>query len=402
MRILFVHHHPGIIGGTEKYLRSMMLTLAGRGHEVAFLHGYEPDPVAGKTPMPDRGVSAWCLETLGTEETVRIVTSWSPSVVYIHSWQLPEVEKILLDRYPCALFVHDYHRTCPTGTKMWSFPDRRSCPRRAGAACLAMHYPRRCGGLNPLTVLRNYQRQKDQLELIPHYRAVLVASRYLYHELSLHGVSSDCLHLTPLFPPEMSPDPLPPVARRIRGKILAVGRLVASKGMDLLIRALKEAGLRLGLQLHLTIAGNGPDEAALRKLAKSLGADVEFSGWLDQPPLADLMRDSDLLAFPSIWPEPFGLNGLEAGCVGLPSVAFDVGGIRDWLKPGYSGELAPGSPPTPENLARAIARALGDPDHHTRLRRGAWETANEFTKAAHLARLESVLEGIHDHRPVWT
>ena len=43
--------------------------------------------------------------------------------------------------------------------------------------------------------------------------------------------------------------------------------------------------------------------------------------------------------------------GIEAGAYGLPAVAFDVGGISDWLIPGFSGELAPGNPPAAEGLA---------------------------------------------------
>ncbi len=109
------------------------------------------------------------------------------------------------------------------------------------------------------------------------------------------------------------------------------------------------------------------------------------------------MRGADLLAVPSVWPEPFGLVGLEAGCVGLPAVAFAVGGISDWLRPGVSGELAPGDPPTIAGLADAIGRALADLDHHARLRYGAWTVAQSFTQPAHLAGLERILEQIAGH-----
>ena len=75
-------------------------------------------------------------------------------------------------------------------------------------------------------------------------------------------------------------------------------------------------------------------------------------------------------------------GGVEAGCVGLPAVAFAVGGIPDWLIPGKSGELAPGDPPTADGLALAIVRALADPTHLQRLRIGAWEVARTFRRAA--------------------
>jgi glycosyltransferase involved in cell wall biosynthesis len=91
-----------------------------------------------------------------------------------------------------------------------------------------------------------------------------------------------------------------------------------------------------------------------------------------------------------VWPEPFGLVGLEAACVGVPAVAFDVGGISDWLETGMTGELASGDPPRSEGLASAITRALQDPKHHHRLREGAWKKSAEFRIERHLAHLEAV------------
>jgi glycosyltransferase involved in cell wall biosynthesis len=102
------------------------------------------------------------------------------------------------------------------------------------------------------------------------------------------------------------------------------------------------------------------------------------------------MRQADLLAMPSLWPEPFGLLGPEAGCVGLPSVGYAHGGIPDWLVEGESGALAP-SPPTVEGLADAILRAISDADRHQVLRVGAWQMAQRFSAERHVRQLEAVL-----------
>ena len=59
------------------------------------------------------------------------------------------------------------------------------------------------------------------------------------------------------------------------------------------------------------------------------------------------MASADLLVVPSLWPEPFGLVGLEGARSRLPAAAFAVGGIPDWLRSGVNGYLAPGDPPTP-------------------------------------------------------
>ena len=95
---------------------------------------------------------------------------------------------------------------------------------------------------------------------------------------------------------------------------------------------------------------------------------------------------SDLLVVPSLWPEPFGLVGPEAGHSGLPAAAFDVGGIADWLKDGVNGYLAPGDPPSSEGLAKAITRCLSDPANYQCLRQGAIESARHFSMRTHVAR----------------
>ncbi len=86
--------------------------------------------------------------------------------------------------------------------------------------------------------------------------------------------------------------------------------------------------------------------------------------------------------------------GVEAAAQGVPAVAYDLGGIRDWLIPGETGELAPGDPPTVAGLADALCRVLEDPAHHARLSHGAWSRARRVTLDAHLDLVEPVLAGL--------
>jgi glycosyltransferase involved in cell wall biosynthesis len=102
------------------------------------------------------------------------------------------------------------------------------------------------------------------------------------------------------------------------------------------------------------------------------------------------MKSVDILAVPSLWPEPFGVVGIEAGYCGLPSVAFATGGIPSWLRPGLSGELAP-TPPSVGGLADAIVRALRDPAHLDALRLGAWQVGGEFSCERHITGVEEAL-----------
>jgi glycosyltransferase involved in cell wall biosynthesis len=254
------------------------------------------------------------------------------------------------------------------------------------------YLPRRCGGLNPWTTWRLYRLQQRRRRLLPRYTAVAVASRHMHTEYIRHGVPNARLHLLPLFPPGVEASLEPPAPRPLTGRVLMVGRLTALKGGRQLALAVALTRRRLGRQLTLVVAGDGPERGPMEEAARRAGVPVRFCGWVDSGAREALMREADLLAVPSLWPEPFGLVGLEAGCLGLPAVAYEVGGIPDWLRPGESGELAPADPPTAEGLADALLRALGDPERLNRLGRGAWQVAREYTAEKHLARLEAILE----------
>jgi glycosyltransferase involved in cell wall biosynthesis len=398
MRILVATSHRGIVGGVETGLRDGLRGLRNRGHEVALAFLYPAAP--GQAGIDDKvgGLPAWQLGGARGDEALREVVAWRPDVAYLHGLDDPALEGALLARFPTVLFVHDYHGTCVSGNKRHGALPAAPCDRVLGPACLALYYPRRCGGLNPATLLRRYRAQQRHRALLPRYQAVVVASRHMAEEYRRHGVTDDRLRLLPLFPPGQAPDPEPPAPRPVRGRLLMVGRLTKLKGAQLLVPAVARASAALGRPLSLVVAGDGPERPALEVLAGAAGLRSEFVGWVDTPARVRLMRDADLLAVPSVWPEPFGVVGLEAGCVGLPAVAYRVGGIPDWLHPGESGELAPGDPPTVPGLADALVRALRDPGRLDRLRRGAWEVARTFTPTAHLDRLESILSEAVDRQ----
>jgi len=268
------------------------------------------------------------------------------------------------------------------------------CDRRFGPACLALYYPRRCGGLNPATLWKLYQRSAEQNKQLEKYAAILVASEHMRREYLRHGVPPARVHLAPLPNPNQSEQGA--AARRSESldRILFLGRLTKLKGAAGLLDAIPLAENLLGRRLTLTIAGDGPQRERLEGLARRNHIQVEFPGWIGSRRKSELMRQAHLLAVPSLWPEPFGLVGIEAGAYGVPAVAYDIGGISDWLIAGYSGELSPANPPSSTGLAEAIAKALIDPSHYADLSRGACEVAARFTLARHVSQIDNVFETI--------
>ncbi|HEX8433763.1 glycosyltransferase family 4 protein [Archangium sp.] len=388
-RILLVTRHRAVVGGVESHLRTLLPLLQARGHAPGLL--FEHDAAPGQVRI-DAGldIPVWSRTALGRQGVLAGVAAWGPDRVYQHGVEDLDLEEALLERYPALLFLHAYYGTCISGMKRHAFPRPVVCQRVLGPACLVHYLPRRCGGRSPLTAVREYHYQQRRLELVRRYGTVLVGSRAMREEYLRHGLAERQVVCVPLFG-DGAPDSEPPAARPPSGQVLMVGRLTDLKGGVELVRALPRAREALGRELELVVAGEGPERPRMQAEAAARRVPVRFLGWVDRAERERWMRRVDVLAVPSVWPEPFGMVGVEAGGVGLPSVAFAVGGIPDWCEPGVSGELAPGDPPTPEGLADALVRALADPGHHARLREGAWRTARRFNAEAHVDALSALL-----------
>ncbi len=392
MKILIATQHRSIVGGVETYLQAVIPALLESGHEVALLCDYAPaDPGAPTVDPPDARLPVWYAEELrsGSRQWQEL-SGWGPEIVYSHGIASLEINQFLQQTYPTVLYLHGYWGTCTTGRKCHAFPVLQTCTRKFGPACLLLHYPRRCGGLNPLLAWQMFQTERARNAQLAEYRSILVASTHMYAEMQRHGVSSDRLQLLRLPLNDFSGSS-PAGPKTPDGRLLFVGRLTDVKGVDFLIRALPRAEKKLGRKLTLTIAGDGSELSKLQQLTAREGIAATFTGWVDNARRRELMRGADLLVVPSLWPEPFGLVGIEAGNLGLPAAGFAAGGIPDWLIAGRTGELAPADPPTVEGLADAIARSLANPDHYASLCQGAFEFSRQFTLEKHTAELEAIL-----------
>jgi len=148
-----------------------------------------------------------------------------------------------------------------------------------------------------------------------------------------------------------------PSAPRTAGpSIVAVGRLVRHKRLEQVVRLTDQlADAWPDLQVHLV--GRGPDEPRIRAAVARLGdpSRVTVHGFLPTPEKDALLRTA-WLHLSASQGEGWGLSVLEAAALGVPSVAYDVDGLRDAIRDGETGWLVAEG----ETLSATVSRALSD------------------------------------------
>jgi colanic acid/amylovoran biosynthesis glycosyltransferase len=155
---------------------------------------------------------------------------------------------------------------------------------------------------------------------------------------------------------------LAPVKMQPPYRLLALGRLVETKGFAVLIQAcrlLQDAGL----DYHLTLAGAGPQGRRLQHLTRKLGlaSRISFPGFVRYDRVGEQFCAADVFIMPCIVHASGNRDGLptvilEALAHGVPVIATDVAGIKEVIEAGVTGLLIP--PGDPQALAAAVLQMV--------------------------------------------
>jgi len=405
MRVLLAIDTFGLVGGSERYAEAIAGALAERGHAVGVLCAASDG--ASRARAEVLVVPETAAARLDRDARARIaaaVAGFRPDVLYALAARSNDLFALFLELAPVVRHVQDHTLFCPGLNKL--FEDGSACQQALGAVCLERYFLRGgCSGFKidargprPFEALHRLAARKKDLGRHARAAALVVASRHMQAELAAAGLPRERTVRIPYFTRSNTPavprGALPEATRAFLAAgdeplVVTPARLaLPDKGVDVLITALG----RLEVPWRAVIAGAGPAEGWLRQKAQEeLGPRAHFTGWLDAGALETLYAAARVVAFPSVWDEPFGLVGLEAMAHAKPVVAFEVGGVPDWLVHGENGLAAPRRDVAAfaahlELLLRdaALAQRLGDT--------GRELLAARFSPAAHLAVLEPLLE----------
>jgi glycosyltransferase involved in cell wall biosynthesis len=179
--------------------------------------------------------------------------------------------------------------------------------------------------------------------------------------------------------------------------VLFMGRLVANKGCDYLIRAMAIVQ-RDRPDARLIVVGDGPLRAFLERLAAARLGNYDFLGVKSPEQVRALLDQAQVLCVPSIQAqsgasEGLGMVFLEAQAAGLPVVSFATGGITEAVEQGVTGLLAAAG--DEEGLAANILTLLRDRDLRERMgRAGRARVEARFDLAVQTRALEELYDRV--------
>lgn len=151
-----------------------------------------------------------------------------------------------------------------------------------------------------------------------------------------------------------------------------IGRLIPTKGIELLVEAFRSADI--ASNSRLLIAGDGPPEYVRKLKSYCHDLPIEFLGFTDA---LEFYNKVDMVVLPSLWEEPLSRVIFEAFACGKPVLGSNRGGIAEILKNGETGYLFDAK--SQENLADSL-RKIADisPDELGRLSQNCLKMSEEF------------------------
>jgi glycosyltransferase involved in cell wall biosynthesis len=361
---------PPIIGGVETHLMMLGPELVARGLTVNLLTG----SVDGRETIDYQGM------TVTRTPLMDLNGLGSPAGIQELAQNIrDELTAFVKKTRPDLIHVHNMHYFSPVHARVLARISRRE---------------------NIPLVLTAHNVWDDELwcEMLsfrPVWDAVIAVSRFIKRELVKNGFQASRVHVvhhgmdlerfTPVGAAEREGILGRHPALRGRRVMFHPARMSLAKGSDFAVRAFAEMKKKLP-DLCLVMAGTektvdwgsyqGPEIRKINALISSLKlADDVYIRFFPWDEIADMYRVADVVVYPSVFEEPFGLVMLEALASGIPIVVTESGGMPEVIEDGFNGFVVPRR--DPHALAQRCLLILDDPVVAARLAANGLRRARE-------------------------
>ncbi|UUZ93052.1 glycosyltransferase [Paenibacillus sp. P25] len=326
MRILQIADEFNSAGGLERFIYNFSVQLMKEGHET----------VLATLKVNYNG--SWGEEDFQTVMLPEEPSRWAnyakefqPDLIIWHT--IPHTAKIvesLARKYPTVATVHCV--MCPSGLRLYR-DNEALCMKRGGVSCMVNWYTRKCGtNISPVKAFQAVSLHRSMISALHRCTQVFAVSNAIREFLMIEGIPENKIQVfdnTLKQIEELRPLVLPEKKQEIN--LLYVGRLVYSKGVQYLLRAIPFL-LDKGIAVNCSIIGDGWYKQTLEELSHNLGLSdhVRFVGRVSGVEIDGWYANSDVVVVPSIYPDPAPLVVPEARKVGKPVIVFEAGGSPEW------------------------------------------------------------------------
>lgn len=363
MRILHINEYYRCFGGAEKYLFDVCSALEQAGHQVVIISSSEKEHISvhGRKEYfvsPSYGLRSG-LKMWGAYQ--RILEEEKPDIIHLHNTHYfvsPLITKKLMRFGPVVKFVHDARFFCPHCLTKIIPATNELCLYPMGWRCFCSSgcYPFQLDRHGLLPNLTKFLFVYWELITSRTLDKMIVGSQYMYDELLRNKFQRDRVCIIPCFTTK-SDNSDDTTFKEENKVLLCIGRFDGIKGIPQFIDALK--CLR-NQDWCAEIVGDGLFCKDAEEKVRQLGLEkkIRFLGRLSDEEIDRCYQRCSIVVMPSMIPESFGLVGIEAMVFGKPVVAFDSGGIREWLVNNETGFLVKRG--DIRELAYKISQLLGD------------------------------------------
>jgi glycosyltransferase involved in cell wall biosynthesis len=407
VRILFCNKYNYPFSGTEVYLFQAMELLRSRGHEAALFsmadkrgkptpydHHFLPhiDFKRSQEWFRNAKNAGHAIYSFEARRRIRaMISDFRPDVAHVrniyHHLSPSILWELKAQKVPVVYHLNDFKVLCPNYNLLSNGEACEACKggkfRRAfGVKC----YP----GWNArmLLVAEAYIHK-----WLGTYRkcvdCFLAPSQFVRDKFVEHGWDGSNFEILPHFQQLL---PLPPRPKE-NAPLLYFGRLSREKGVDDLLCAMRRLP-----ELHLVIAGDGPERSRLQEMSGELRlSNVKFAGSLQGAELEQAIAASRFTVLPSHAYETFGKTIVESYARARPVIATDFGSRRELVRPGETGLLYKVG--DVEELVSAIRELSSRPELAARMGLAGRELVQKkYTAEAHYDALVGLYGRLRDAR----